>query len=66
MESHIPDTTNPAGVIRQATLQLLRCVTICSGIHADKMQKEAIATLCGLLRVIVDAGFSPGLSKLKN
>ena len=36
---------------------------LCSGIHADGMQHEAIATLSGLLRIIVDYGCSHRLSK---
>ena len=43
-------------VLHQATIQLVRCISLCTGIYAEKCQPEAVHTLCGLLRIIVQAG----------
>ena len=53
---------HPTLLIKQATTQLLQSLTICAGVHADGAEKEAIRTLSGLLRTLVDAGCSQALS----
>ncbi len=54
---------HPTSLIQNATLQLLRTLTICSSIQAESAQTEAVHTLCGLLRTIVNSGCSHGLSE---
>jgi hypothetical protein len=49
-------------LIRKATLTLLRVVSVATGIHSESTQKEAVGTLCGLMRNIVDCGCNYGLS----
>ncbi len=44
---------HPTRVLESATLQLLRVVALCSSSHADHAQSDALHTLCGLLRSVV-------------
>ena len=52
------DSCHPTGLLYKAGTQLLRTLTLCTGIHADNMQPEAIQTQSGLLRTLVDVGCS--------
>ena len=54
---------HPTTLIQNATVQLLRTLSVCSSMHAEHAQNKAVHTLCGLLRNIVDTGSNQGLSK---
>ena len=58
VESH-----HPTILIKKATLTLLRSLSVSAGIHSEGSQREAVGTLCGLMRNIVDCGCNYGLSK---
>jgi len=57
------ESRHPTLMIRRATLTLLRTVSIATGIYSESTQKEAVSTLCGLMRNVVDCGCNFGLSK---
>ncbi|XP_052796353.1 E3 ubiquitin-protein ligase HERC2-like isoform X2 [Mya arenaria] len=61
-DSKRTDSKNPTSLIRKATLNLLRTISIATGIHSESIQKEAVSILCGLLRNIVDCGCNYGLN----
>ncbi|KAI8508669.1 E3 ubiquitin-protein ligase herc2, partial [Branchiostoma belcheri] len=50
------DSTHPTSLIRRACSSLLRTLTICMGVHAEIVQREAVRTVCELLRVLVESG----------
>ncbi|XP_060607151.1 E3 ubiquitin-protein ligase HERC2-like isoform X1 [Ruditapes philippinarum] len=56
------ESKHPTSLIRKATLTLLRVVSVATGIHSESTQKEAVGTLCGLMRNIVDCGCNYGLN----
>ena len=62
MQSQQSESHHPTAVIHKACSQLLRCLTLCSGIHAEHSQRDAINVLSGLMRTLVDCGCSHGLS----
>lgn len=62
-ESGKSESKHPTALIRKATLTLLRLVSVATGIHSEGSQKEAVGTLCGLMRNIVDCGCNYGLSE---
>ncbi|KAL3879973.1 hypothetical protein ACJMK2_032247, partial [Sinanodonta woodiana] len=62
MDVSKPDSKHPTALIRRSTLALLRSLSVCAGIHSEHTQKEAIGTLCGLMRNIVDCGCNYGLN----
>lgn len=49
-------STHPTAVMLTSTVNLLKTLSLSSGIHADVMQTEATRTLCGLLRMLVESG----------
>lgn len=51
-------TPHPTSLVHGATVGLLRGVALCAGLHADNAQRDAIATLAGLMRLVVKAGCS--------
>lgn len=51
-------STHPTVLIRRATLKLLRCLIISTGIHADDVPVNALKTVSGLLLAILDKGSS--------
>ncbi|XP_070553640.1 E3 ubiquitin-protein ligase HERC2-like isoform X2 [Ptychodera flava] len=55
---HKRESNHPTVLVHYAGIHLLRSLAICTGIHAENMQKEAVRTVCGLLRTLVDAGCS--------
>ncbi|CAH1268468.1 HERC2 [Branchiostoma lanceolatum] len=50
------DSTHPTSLIRRACSSLLRTLTISMGVHAEIVQREAVRTVCELLRVLVESG----------
>ncbi|XP_077983839.1 E3 ubiquitin-protein ligase HERC2-like [Glandiceps talaboti] len=54
--THMRESSHPTVLIHYAGIHLLRSLAICTGVHAENMQKEAVRTVCGLLRTLVDAG----------
>ena len=53
MEKPVPENHHPTSKIKQASLQLRRCLTVCSGLYAEDAQKEAVEALSGHLKAIV-------------
>lgn len=39
-----------------STVNLLKTLSLSSGIHAEVLQMDATRTLCGLLRMLVESG----------
>lgn len=39
-----------------STVNLLQTLCLSAGVHAEVMQSEAVKTLCGLLRMLVESG----------
>uniref|UniRef100_A0A2C9K806 HECT-type E3 ubiquitin transferase n=1 Tax=Biomphalaria glabrata TaxID=6526 RepID=A0A2C9K806_BIOGL len=58
-KSH-PESKHPTSLIRKSTTGFLKTLALCAGIHAEHAQPEAIASLCGLMLSIVDAGCNYG------
>lgn len=58
------ESKHPTLMIRRATLTLLRVISVATGVYSETAQKEAVNTLCGLMRNVVDCGCNYGLSKL--
>ncbi|XP_077868707.1 E3 ubiquitin-protein ligase HERC2-like [Saccoglossus kowalevskii] len=56
--SYKRESSHPTVLIHYAGVCLLRSLAVCTGVHAENMQKEAVRTVCGLLRTLVDAGCS--------
>ncbi|XP_052278368.1 E3 ubiquitin-protein ligase HERC2-like [Dreissena polymorpha] len=53
---------DPTVLVRKETLNLLRTVSIATGLFSETTQKEAVSALCGLMRNIVDCGCNYGLN----
>lgn len=49
---------HPTAMMLTSTVNLLQTLCLSAGVHAEVMQGEAIRTLCGLLRVVVESGTS--------
>lgn len=49
-------SAHPTVLIRRATLSLLRCLIISTGIHADDVPMTALKTVAGLLHTVLDKG----------
>lgn len=49
-------SVHPTAIMLTSTVNLLKTLSLSSGIHAEVMQADAISTLCGLLRILVDSG----------
>lgn len=49
-------SVHPTAILLTSTVNLLKTLSLSSGIHAEVMQADAISTLCGLLRILVDSG----------
>jgi hypothetical protein len=45
--------SHPTKLLKQASLTLLRTLSICCGISADHVQPSSTRTLCSLLRDII-------------
>ena len=60
------ESKHPTNLIRTSTIGFLKTLSICAGIHAEHAQPEAVASLCGLMLSIVDAGCNYGPSKQHN
>nr|XP_014343905.1 PREDICTED: E3 ubiquitin-protein ligase HERC2 [Latimeria chalumnae] len=52
----VEKNVHPTVVMLTSTVNLLQTLSLSTGIHADVMQSEAIRTLCGLLRMLVESG----------
>ena len=61
-DSKKAENHHPTVLIKKATLTLLRTLSVSAGIHSEVSQREAVGTLCGLMRNIVDCGCNYGLS----
>ncbi|KAJ8297784.1 hypothetical protein KUTeg_024315 [Tegillarca granosa] len=62
MDISKPESKHPTSLLRRSSLTLLRTLSICAGINAEETQSDAISTLCGLMRNIVDCGCNYGLT----
>ncbi|TSK42064.1 E3 ubiquitin-protein ligase HERC2 [Bagarius yarrelli] len=51
-------STHPTAIMKSSTVNLLKILALSSGIYAEVMQSEAVRTLCGLLRMLVDSGIN--------
>lgn len=49
-------STHPTAIMLSSTVNVLKILALSSGIHAEVMQVEAVRTLCGLLRMLVESG----------
>lgn len=49
-------SVHPTAIMLTSTVNLLKTLSLSSGIHAEVMQVDAISTLCGLLRILVESG----------
>ncbi|XP_016124312.1 E3 ubiquitin-protein ligase HERC2-like [Sinocyclocheilus grahami] len=49
-------SVHPTAIMLTSTVNLLKTLSLSSGIHAEVMQADAISTLCGLLRILVESG----------
>lgn len=47
---------HPTAMMLTSTVNLLQTLCLSAGVHAEVMQSEALKTLCGLLRVLVESG----------
>ena len=63
VDSNKVENHHPTILIKKATLTLVRSLSVSAGIHSEVSQKEAVGTLCGLMRNIVDCGCNYGLSE---
>lgn len=61
----VEDNPHPTQLLHRATIHLLKTLSISMGLHGDNAQKEAVDSMCGLLRTIVDCGCSQGLSTFR-
>ncbi|GFN81530.1 E3 ubiquitin-protein ligase herc2-like, partial [Plakobranchus ocellatus] len=59
-EKIFTESKHPTSLIRSSTIGFLKTLSICAGIHAEHAQPEAVASLCGLILSIVDAGCNYG------
>ncbi|KAK7097783.1 E3 ubiquitin-protein ligase HERC2-like isoform X3 [Littorina saxatilis] len=57
-----PESKHPTSLIRKSTVGLLKVLSLCAGIHANRAQPEAIGALSGLMHSIVEAGCNYGLN----
>lgn len=49
-------SAHPTAIMLTSTVNLLKTLSLSSGIYAEVMQTEAVSTLCGLLRILVESG----------
>uniref|UniRef100_A0A3B3QN49 E3 ubiquitin-protein ligase HERC2 n=1 Tax=Paramormyrops kingsleyae TaxID=1676925 RepID=A0A3B3QN49_9TELE len=49
-------STHPTALMLTSTVNLLKTLALSAGIHAEVMQMEAMRTLCGQLRMLVESG----------
>lgn len=49
-------STHPTAMMLSSTVNVLKTLALSSGVHAEVMQVEAVRTLCGLLRTVVESG----------
>lgn len=49
-------SVHPTAIMLTSTVNLLKTLSLSSGIHAEVMQVDAISTLCGQLRILVESG----------
>lgn len=49
-------SVHPTAIMLTSTVNLLKTLSLSSGIYAEVMQVDAISTLCGQLRILVESG----------
>lgn len=49
-------SSHPTAMMLTSTVNLLKTLSLSSGIYADVVQTDATRTLCGLLRMLVESG----------
>ncbi|MBN3299656.1 HERC2 ligase, partial [Amia calva] len=52
----VEKSVHPTAMMLTSTVNLLKTLALSAGVHAEVMQTEAIKTLCGLLRMLVESG----------
>ncbi|XP_048855280.1 LOW QUALITY PROTEIN: E3 ubiquitin-protein ligase HERC2 [Brienomyrus brachyistius] len=52
----VEKSAHPTALMLTSTVNLLKTLALSAGIHAEVMQMEAMRTLCGLLRMLVESG----------
>lgn len=52
----VQGSKNVRGILKKVCYQLLRCLSLCTGMHSDRAQNDAVSTLCGLMRTVVQMG----------
>ena len=50
------ESKHPTVLIQRGTVQLLKSLSICAGLYAEEAQCEAVKTLSGLLKTLVQHG----------
>lgn len=51
-------SSHPTAMMLTSTVNLLKTLSLSSGIYAEVLQTDATRTLCGLLRMLVESGAS--------
>lgn len=49
-------SSHPTAMMLTSTINLLKTLSLSSGIYAEVLQTDATRTLCGLLRMLVESG----------
>lgn len=49
-------SSHPTAMMLTSTVNLLKTLSLSSGIYAEVLQTDATRTLCGLLRMLVESG----------
>lgn len=49
-------SNHPTAMMLTSTVNLLKTLSLSSGIYAEVLQTDATRTLCGLLRMLVESG----------
>lgn len=54
----VEKSSHPTAMMLTSTVNLLKTLSLSSGIYAEVLQTDATRTLCGLLRMLVESGAS--------
>lgn len=59
----IEKSGHPTAMMLTSTVNLLKTLSLSAGMYAEVLQMDAIRTLCGLLRMLVESGVNDKSSK---
>lgn len=60
----IEKSSHPTAMMLISTVNLLKTLALSAGIYAEVLQTDALRTLCGLLRMLVESGVNDKSSNL--